>query len=149
MWWKFFLTSSLWDIAEAADTAVFLLLWKWRMIIQLLYDIPFGKQRKMRACFLSGFLVWMLSSLEKKALYCTKENVECLHVTCCPIMEYSKSPLSRRRISHTERRHVTALFKCRVHEFLALFYEVCQWPTFTEYIYCKIRNLKCCPIFIT
>jgi hypothetical protein len=36
------------------------------MIIQLLYDIPFGKQEKMWACFLSQFRVWMLSSLKKK-----------------------------------------------------------------------------------
>jgi len=95
--WKFFLTSKLWDIAEAAGTAVYLVLWK-RRIIQLLYDIPFGKQEKMRVCFLSWFLVWKLSSLEKKkALYCTKEDVECLHLTCCPIMEYSKFLLSRRK----------------------------------------------------
>ena len=39
------------------------------MIIQLLYDIPFGKQEKMRACFLSRFLVWMLFSLKKKKLF--------------------------------------------------------------------------------
>lgn len=60
-----FLTSRLWDVAEAAGTAVYLVLWK-RRIIQLLYDIPFGKQEKMRVCFLSRFLVWMLAFLRKK-----------------------------------------------------------------------------------
>jgi len=59
--------------------------------------------------------------LEKKVLYCTKEDVECLHVTCCPIMEYSKFPLNRRRSSLAERRCVTALFKCWGNEFLGFF----------------------------
>lgn len=74
----FLLASRTWHIAEAAGTGVFLVLWKRRVIIQRLYDIPFRKQKEMRICFLSGFLVWMLSSLKKKkkkAFYCTKEDV--------------------------------------------------------------------------
>lgn len=67
------------------------------MIIQLLYDIPFGKQEKMRACFLSRFLVWMLFSLKKKALYCTKEDVECLHVTLLSNYGIFKIPTQQKK----------------------------------------------------
>jgi len=60
-----------------------------------------------------------------------------------------KISTQQKKISLAESRCVTALYKYWGNKFLGSLYEVCQWPIVRDYTHCRIRNIKCCRIFIT